>query len=269
MPLRGRRRSDGRRLVHGHDIGKRPVEQRVIATHERLQGLGQQGELGRLAVEQARAVLAQDDMRFVGPAGCVGHIHDHAVVLVDDPPPIRELRSQQRARCASPEALVGGDLQPRHGRHEGIRVDLAMRVAQGDPHLDPAIFEDEHVVDVLACAELLITLTPDPHQRLGALACERSERRVVVVRVHDHLGRPLGRLERRKAVVEHHDLKCGKRDLGLWTARLRRAQRAVIARRQKRALLAVDRIDDLLTPQLLEAELAHRDPGSGSGSARL
>ena len=75
----------------------------------------------------------------------------------------------------------------------------------------------------------------------------------MVVGVDDDLGRAVGRLEGGKAVVEDRDLEGGERDLGLRSSRSRRAQRAVIARRQERALLAVDRVVDLLAAQLVEA----------------
>ena len=84
----------------------------------------------------------------------------------------------------------------------------------------------------------------------------------MIVGVHNDLGRPLGRLERGEAVLENRDLKCRKRNLRLRAPGLRCAQRAVVARRQECALLAVDRVDDLLAPQLLEAQFAHRDSGS-------
>ena len=86
---------------------------------------------------------------------------------------------------------------------------------------------------------------------------EPTEGAVVVVGVDDHLGGAERRLERGEAVVEHGDLECRERDLGLRSPRLGGVERAVLARRQERAVLAVDRIDDLLAAQLLEAQLAH------------
>ena len=87
----------------------------------------------------------------------------------------------------------------------------------------------------------------------------------MIVGVHDHLGRAVGRLEGGEAVVEHGDLEArrtGSRSAG--PPGRGRAQRAVVARRQEGAVLAVDRVDDLLAAQLLEAQLAH----ARSASAR-
>jgi len=128
---------------------------------------------------------------------------------------------------------------------------------QGDADLHAAVFEDEHVVDVIACAELHVAVAPDPHQRLCPLGRERAERAFVFVCVHDHLGCAVRRLEGGEAIVEDRDLEGGDGDLGGRPSRAGRAQRAVVAIGQEGALLPVDRIGDLLAAQLIEAKLAH------------
>ena len=129
---------------------------------------------------------------------------------------------------------------------------------QGDADLDAAVLEDHHVLDVLARAELLVAMAPHPHQRLRSLRCQRREGAVVRIGVDDDLGRPQRRLERGEAIVKDGDLEGGHRDLGLRAAGPRRVQRAVFARGQKGAVLPVDRVDDLLSAELVEAQLAHR-----------
>ena len=216
---RPRGRAGGRSLVDDHHVGERPVEQRVVPARERLQPRGEQAQLLGLAVEQARAVLAQHHVRFVGPARRIRDVGDDGLVLVDDPPTVLELAAQQRARRAAAEARVGGELEPRHGRQERVAVDLPVGMVQRHADLDPAVLEDQHVLDVRARAELLVALAPDPHQRLGALGRERPERVVVTIGVHDHLRRPARRLEGGEAVLEHRDLEGGERDLRLLPAR--------------------------------------------------
>jgi hypothetical protein len=78
----------------------------------------------------------------------------------------------------------------------------------------------------------------------------------VVVGVDDHLGGTGRRLESREAVLEDDDLEARARDLGRLAARPGGAQRAVLAARQEGAILAVDRVDDLLVAQLVVADLA-------------
>ena len=84
----------------------------------------------------------------------------------------------------------------------------------------------------------------------------------MAVGVDDDLGRPEWCLEGRKAVVEDGDLEARKGDLARLAAGAGGVQRTVVARGKERALLAVDRVDDLLAAQLLEAQLAHGDSGS-------
>src|ERR1019366_4138349 len=138
-------------------------------------------------------------------------------------------------------------------------------------HLHAAVLEDQHVLDVGPRRELLIALPPRPYQRLCALRLEPGEGPVMVVGVDHDLGRPRRRLEAREEVVEDDDLIRREGDLGLWPARARRTQRAVILGRQERAVLAVDRVDDLLAAQLVEAPQAHARSGVAprlGGSAR-
>ena len=79
----------------------------------------------------------------------------------------------------------------------------------------------------------------------------------MIIGVDNDLGRSLGGLEGREAVLEDGDLKRGERDLGRRTAGPRRAERAVFGVRQEGALLAVDGVDDVLPAQLVEAPHAH------------
>ena len=76
--------------------------------------------------------------------------------------------------------------------------------------------------------------------------------------VDDDLGRPQRRLERGEAVVKDSDLEGRHGDLGLRAAGPRRVERTVFARGQKGTVLPVDRVDDLLSAELVEAQLAHR-----------
>jgi hypothetical protein len=85
----------------------------------------------------------------------------------------------------------------------------------------------------------------------------------VIVGVDDDLGGADGRLEGREAVLEDDDLEGRASDLGGLSAGPRGAQRAMIGRRQEGAVLALDRVDDLLVAQLVVADLA-QDAGSAS-----
>src|SRR4051794_35609218 len=53
------------------------------------------------------------------------------------------------------------ELAGRDRRHEGIRVDLAVRVVKRDADLHAAVFERVDVSDVRTCAERVVTLGPD------------------------------------------------------------------------------------------------------------
>lgn len=117
-------------------------------------------------------------------------------------------------------------------------------------------------------------MAPHPHQRLGAIRRQGAERAVVLIRVDDDLRGTVAVREGREPIVEDRYLEALERDFGGRAARPCRAQRAVVGGRQEGALLPVNRVDDLLTAELVEAALAHPDrdprPASrrGSGPAR-
>ena len=213
------------------------------------------------ALDEARQVLAHYDVDFVGPASRVRHVRHRSVALVDHAAPVVELSREQRTRRASPQAPVRCHLELRHRGQERVPVDLPVRMVKGDAHLDAAVLEDEHVVDVLSRAELGVAMAPHPHQGLGPLGRERPEGGSVIVGVHDDLRCSVGRLEGREAIVEDRYLVGGHRDLGLGTTRVGWAQRALRAGGQKRPLLPVDRVRDPLAAKLVEAQLAHGRPG--------
>ena len=167
---------------------------------------------------------------------------------------------QQRTGSAFAEALVGGALALGDRWHERIAVDLAVGVVQGHADLDAAVLEDHHVVDVLARPELQVAVAPHPHQILRAPRRERGQRALMLVGIDDHLRRSERRLKSGEAIVENRDLEGGKRDLGRGCARAGGTQRAVVGRRQERAVLTVDRVVHLLAAQLVEAQLAHASP---------
>ena len=164
------------------------------------------------------------------------------------------------------KAFVGRELERRDRRQERKAVDLTVGVVQRGANLHAAVLEDEHVFDVLALAELLVSLAPDPHERFGALGRQPGKRSVVLVGVDHDLGRAIGRLERREAVVENGDLERGERDLGRGMPGAGGTQGTVALGRQERSLLAMDRVDNLLTAQLVEPTLAHTSSPSGSSA---
>ena len=89
-------------------------------------------------------------------------------------------------------------------------------MVQSGAHLHPPILEDEHVLHVGSLAELLIALSPNPHQRLGAYGRECAEGAVVAVGVHHHLRRSIWRLKGRESIVKDGNLEAREGDLCLY-----------------------------------------------------
>ena len=126
-------------------------------------------------------------------------------------------------------------------------------MVQRDADLDAAVLEREHVLDVVARAELLVAVGPDVEQQLEVPQRQRPERRRRVLREHDDLadaraGPRVGTIERaadrapasvkrRKEVLEHRDVPAARRHFGRVRRIGRRRERVVLRRRQERPVL--------------------------------
>src|SRR5205823_4485927 len=84
-----------------------------------------------------------------------------------------------------------GELALQDWRHERVRVDLAVRMAERDPDLLAAILEDVHVLDVWKAAQLIGAVAPDLDQVEDVVDALLPERGVVVRRIAHDLGAPL------------------------------------------------------------------------------
>jgi hypothetical protein len=85
-----------------------------------------------------------------------------------------------------PERVAALELRERSRGNEVEGVDLAMRVLDRRPDLGAAVFEHEHVVDVLARAERRGPLRPQVDDLPCAGSAERPEGCIVLRRVQDH-----------------------------------------------------------------------------------
>ena len=126
------RSGGGRSLMDDHDVRKRRIEQGVIPAHECLQRRGERAQLAGVALDQARAVRAQDHVRFIRPARRVGDIRGELLGLIHEPPAVPQLALQQGAQRATPQARVRAKLELRQRRKERVGVHLPVRVMQGD-----------------------------------------------------------------------------------------------------------------------------------------
>ena len=213
MPLRNR--PPGGRLVHGHHVGHRDLKEPVVGPGDPLHRRDQRPPARRCQRGERLPMGPGRHMDLVGPAGIAGDIRDDAARVDQDATPSLQLIRDQPALQASwrlPAQLPG-----RHRRDEGIRVDLPMRVMQGDPHLLAAVLKDEHVADPAPAAEVPITIGPDLRQLRQAIGRQGGKRGLVLVGVDHHLAQPAGRTgrhHRRESVLKNGGLKMRRRNLG-------------------------------------------------------
>src|SRR5258708_38812397 len=123
---------------------------------------------------------------------------------------------------------LGGQFTLDDRGNKWICVKLAVGMAQGDADRLASVLEHEHVPDVGEAAELIGAIAPDLDEVLDMIDGLRSERRVVVGRVANHLTPPLVACVRRKSIFEDRDVIVRLGDLRLFLARTRRAKRPVV-----------------------------------------
>ena len=225
---------------------------------------------------------AHHHVRFIGPARRVGHVGRDRLVVEHHAPAVRQLARQQLALRASAQAGVGLQLARGHRRQERIGVDLPVRMMQRDAHLDAAVLERQHVVHLRARPQLEVAVAPDPHQRFSRARKTASRTSPRGRRCRPPPPPPRAVRAERESGYRTPRSRSWQTE-SRWARRLaRRTQRTVVGRRQERALLAFDRINDLLAAQLVEAQLvqarlvslAVRAPGAalvlpaGTGNGR-
>ena len=163
---------------------------------------------------------------LVGIARADRHERHDVIAGVDEPlRSVGEFRAQvileQSAAVAVEVRALLGEFARGDGRHEGVGVDLPVRVVQRDADLDAPVLEREDVLHVVARAELGVAVSPDleeqfevPRERHGAergLRVLREDDNLAGpeagARVHDDLGRVVReRRQRREHVLEDRDL---------------------------------------------------------------
>src|ERR1700694_166750 len=72
----------------------------------------------------------------------------------------------QAPSCLPHVTSLGCQLTLNGRRHKGVRVDLPVRMAEGDPDRLTTILEDEYVAHVGQAAKLVGAITPDLDQVL-------------------------------------------------------------------------------------------------------
>ena len=162
------------------------------------------------------------------------------------------------------------------GRDVGVRVDLPVRVVQGDADVGAPVFEREDLLDAGQCAERFRAVGPGVDHRAGAAPAQLGEGSGVLRGEGHHLaaadggggGPPArrrrdvvrGRPQGGEAVLKDGDVVVRRRDLGP-VGRRRRADGALVRRRQVRARLPVRGDGDPLPAERIEAQLARLGAG--------
>ena len=239
--------------------------------------LGQRVPFGAVEFGEVANLAARVEVDLHGPAGREGHEGDPVVVLPDDPGAVRDLTGEH---ILEQVGVVGGTVGP-HGsdgggrlrRHEGICVDLSVRVRKRDPDLHTAVLEAEDLFHSGQRRQCRGAIRPRLDHGQHPTGRQRRQGCVVVGGEADHLAAPgadagveeaaarggcAGARERREAVLEDHHIVVRGGDL----ARVRRrgrAQRAGIGRRVIDPGLPVAGDAHPLTQQHVEPHLRSRD----------
>src|SRR5579864_3080518 len=200
------------------------------------------------------------DVDLVRPPGERRHERDPALVL--DHRSLAVLLARDHVAVQATTGLAhmsrsGRELSLEHGWNEGVRVDLAVRMAERDTDLLASVLEYVDVAHVGQAAQLASPVAPNLDQVPDVVDALLAERRIVVGRVADDLATSLVAGVGRESVLENCDVVVGFRDLGFLHARPGRAQRAVIRGRMVGAILAPRRHRDPLFEQRIPANLAH------------
>src|SRR5688500_5194243 len=96
------------------------------------------------------------------------------------PWPRRESRCLSCRTAAAAASQVVTLLLARAGRnrgHERIGVELPVRVVKGHPDLDTTVLERKHVLDLVLCAELDVTVRPDVDEQFEVRQRQPTQRR--------------------------------------------------------------------------------------------
>src|SRR5690606_8427605 len=187
-----------------------------------------------------------------------------------------DLREQVAPRPPPGVSPRRAELQLGAGRHVRVRVDLPVGMEERDADLLAPVLEAEDLLDALQRGQLGRTVGPGLHDQLHLVVGEPGERRVVRRGEADHLApahtrpdftQPADILispeisgEGGEAVLEHHDVVVVRRNLRRPRVR-RRAERALVGRRQERPGLPVTGDRDPLLRQRVVAQLRRRRPG--------
>ena len=155
------------------------------------------------------------------------HPRDPFAVVVDHSLRVGDLGRDLVAHLAA-ELRCDRDLARGCGRHEGVAVDLSVRMMDRRAHRGASVLEHQHVFDLVAREQRFGALDPqvdDAHDRVDP---DRRERRHVIGREQHDFGRPArrgrqhavarnreidrrARTQRRPAVLERaHDVRVGR-----------------------------------------------------------
>ena len=274
--------------MHRHQVGHPHAEQRVQPFERVVQHGGKVVALGPAQVAQkGRGPLGQHP-GFVGVAGKGRHQAQGVRALTDQAQPGLLFLGHELCQPGPSGSLHVGahgvQCALLHGRDMVVSINLAVRMVQRDAHLDAPVFEGQHVLYTLICAQHRRAVCPHVDQQPDLLGGQAGERGVRILGEHHHLAAPharphrharnvhrCGRVQRQagKTVLEHRHVVCARRQLGGVGGVHRGGQGVVPRRRQKGAALAVRGVHHPLAPQRVPAQLRrgrHRVAGAGNGA---
>jgi len=263
-----------RRLVPRHQVRHRALPETVELEEHGLQRAREVGAFVVGEVGELRRGADRRDPALVRIARADRNERDRVLAFVQHANAVVALVRDHRFERTDP---VGGDMLARqrihagrNGWHDGVGVDLAVRMMQRRADLDAAVLERKDIAHVVARAEPARAVAPDLDQELDVAERERAERRRPLGCVDDdlavaaggrgrdvqlgHLDRALA-AERGEAVVEHRDFPVAPGKLGRTLAIGRRRERVVLGRRLERPVLAVRRVRHPFAAQRMPTQM--------------
>src|SRR5882762_8907022 len=166
-------------LVHRHHIGQRPLEKAVVLLQQALEVVGKRLIVLLVEVRQPPSMIDRREMHLVRPAREGRDECNPTIVGKDDPLGAALALDDVAVKASAGLAHVprlGTQLTLDDWRHEWIRVDLSVRMAERDADNLASILEDVDVADVGQPAELIGAVAPDVDEvsdMIDALLAER------------------------------------------------------------------------------------------------
>ena len=169
----------GRLLMHGHDVRQWEREEAVVLLKQAFENSRERFVVFGVQIEKAAPMPQGREVDFIRPPREWRYKGDPVLVAQHSPFTAALTLEDVAEQAASGFAVVpgfGAELAFDHRRHERVRVDLAMGMAERDADRLASVLEDVNVADVRQQAQLTGAVAPNLDEVLDLLHRLLTER---------------------------------------------------------------------------------------------